>query len=63
VIHGGLNVQLHVLEDGVEDGGEVGWSREPRALNGSLVELKDLGKSLDRGVLLTIQIEAMVHLV
>ena len=29
VIHGGLNVQLHVLEDGVEDGGEVGWSREP----------------------------------
>ena len=63
VIHGRLNVRLRVLEDGVEDGGEVGWSREPRALDGPLVELENLGKALDRGVLLTIQVEAMVNLV
>ena len=54
VIHGGLNVHLHVLEDGVEDGGEVGWTREPRTLYGSLIELENLGKTLDRGVLLSI---------
>ena len=63
VIHGRLNVRLHVLEDGVEDGGEVGWSQKACALNGSLIELKDLGNALDRGVLLTIQVEAMVNLV
>ena len=63
MIHGYLNVQLHVLEDGVEDDGEVGRSCETRALDGSLIELEDLGKALDRGVLLTIQVEAVVHLV
>ena len=43
MIHWGLNVRLHILEDGVEDGGEVGRSRETRALDRSLVELEDLG--------------------
>ncbi len=63
VIHGYLNIQLHVLEDGVEDTGKVSRSRETRALYGSLIELEDLYKALDRRVLLTIQVEAVVHLV